>query len=249
MRRIFLRVAYDGTRYSGFQVQNNSLSIQSVLNRELSGWLGEDIRTIGASRTDAGVHAAGNVVVFDTVSRIPGEKFAFGLNTSLPEDIKIQESFEVPPDFHPRYTSTIKTYEYKILNRTFPDPLRRTDSFFCYGPLDEEAMNIAANMLVGEHDFQSFCSANVSSGSTIRTVYEAVVEREGDMIYFDITGNGFLYNMVRIIAGTLLEIGRGAMAPEAMARILAAHDRSMAGPTAPPCGLTLLNIEYPEWGY
>ena len=248
-RRIFLRVAYDGTRYAGFQVQNNGVGIQNVVDDALRDWLGEDIKTAAASRTDAGVHALGNVMVFDTESKIPGDKFAFGLNTGLPDDIRVQESFEVPSDFHPRFTSTIKTYEYKILNRTFPDPLRRIDSFFYHGKLDADAMNIAANMLVGEHDFASFCSTGNSHKSTVRTIYSAYVEREEDMIYFEITGNGFLYNMVRIIAGTLIEIGKGALNPRSMQKIIRARDRSQAGPTAPACGLTLVDIEYPEWGF
>lgn len=248
-RRIFLRVAYDGTRYAGFQVQNNGVGIQNVIDRALSEWLGEKIHTAAASRTDAGVHALGNVLVFDTVSAIPGEKFAFGLNTGLPDDIKVQESFEVPPDFHPRFTSTVKTYEYKILNRTFPDPLRRADSFFYHGNLNADAMNIAANLLVGEHDFKSFCSTGNAHKTTVRTIYSACVEREDDMIFFDITGNGFLYNMVRIIAGTLIEVGKGAIKPASVTKILKSADRSMAGPTAPACGLTLVDIEYPEWGF
>jgi len=248
-RRIFLRVAYDGTRYAGFQVQNNGIGIQNVIDDALSDWLKEKIHTAAASRTDAGVHAFGNVLVFDTFSQIPGEKYAFGLNTGLPDDIKVQESFEVPADFHPRFTSTVKTYEYKILNRTFPDPLRRVDSFFYHGHLDADSMNIAANMLVGEHDFASFCSTGNSHKTTVRTIYSAYVEQEDDMIWFDITGDGFLYNMVRIIAGTLIEIGKGAMTPRSMERILASRDRSFAGPTAPACGLTLVNIEYPEWGF
>ncbi len=247
MRRILLVVAYDGTSYSGWQVQQNAVSIQGTIDKALSEWLGEEIHTIGASRTDAGVHALGNVAVFDTESRIPGEKFAYGLNTRLPDDICIQQSFEVPMDFHPRYTETIKTYQYKILNRVFPDPIRRRDSFFCSGKLNAEAMNSAASCFIGPHDFKSFCSANTVSISTVRTIYAAEVFARDDMIIFEICGDGFLYNMVRIIAGTLIEAGKGAMKPSDMKRILDAKDRAAAGPTAPACGLTLLGIEYPEW--
>jgi tRNA pseudouridine38-40 synthase len=247
MRRIFLEIAYDGTNYSGWQIQNNAVSIQGTIDKALSEWLGEDIHTIGASRTDAGVHALGNVAVFDTESRIPGDKFAYGLNSRLPEDICIQQSFEVPMEFHPRYTETIKTYEYKILNRRFPDPTRRKDSFFYYGKLDVDAMNMAASEFVGPHDFKSFCSANQEKKSTVRTIYSAMVDKEDDMITFTITGNGFLYNMVRIIAGTLIEVGKGAIKPEDIKEILEKKDRSAAGPTAPAHGLTLVEIEYPEW--
>lgn len=247
MRRIFLEIAYDGTNYSGWQVQNNAVSIQETIDRALSEWLGEEIHTIGASRTDAGVHARGNVAVFDTESLIPADKFAFGLNARLPEDISIQESFEVPAEFHPRFTETIKTYEYKILNRKFPDPTRRNDSLFYYGKLNVDAMNEAASYLVGPHDFKSFCAVNHDAKTTVRTIYSARVDKDGDLITFEITGNGFLYNMVRIIAGTLIEVGKGKLKPEDIKMIMEARDRQKAGPTAPAHGLTLVEIEYPEW--
>lgn len=247
MRRIFLEIAYDGTNYSGWQVQNNAVSVQETIDRALSEWLSEEIHTIGASRTDAGVHAKGNVAVFDTKSQIPADKFAFGLNSRLPDDICIQESFEVPMEFHPRFTETVKTYEYKILNRKFPDPTRRNDSLFYYGRLDVDAMNEAASYLVGPHDFKSFCAVNHDAKTTVRTIYSAIVDKEGDMITFQITGNGFLYNMVRIIAGTLIEVGKGMIRPENIKNIMEARDRQKAGPTAPAHGLTLVEIEYPEW--
>ncbi len=247
MRRIFLEIAYDGTNYSGWQVQNNAVSVQETIDRALSEWLSEEIHTIGASRTDAGVHAKGNVAVFDTKSQIPADKFAFGLNSRLPDDICIQESFEVPMEFHPRFTETVKTYEYKILNRKFPDPTRRNDSLFYYGRLDVDAMNEAASYLVGPHDFKSFCAVNHDANTTVRTIYSAIVDKEGDMITFQITGNGFLYNMVRIIAGTLIEVGKGRIRPENIKNIMEARDRQKAGPTAPAHGLTLVEIEYPEW--
>ncbi|MCI5568649.1 MAG: tRNA pseudouridine(38-40) synthase TruA [Lachnospiraceae bacterium] len=247
MRRIFLEIAYDGTNYSGWQVQNNAVSVQETIDKALSEWLGEEIHTIGASRTDAGVHARGNVAVFDTESLIPADKFAFGLNARLPEDISIQESFEVPAEFHPRFTETIKTYEYKILNRRFPDPTRRNDSLFYYGKLNVDAMNEAAAYLVGPHDFKSFCAVNHDAKTTVRTIYSAMVDKDGDIITFEITGNGFLYNMVRIIAGTLIEVGKGKLKPEDIKMIMEARDRQKAGPTAPAHGLTLVEIEYPEW--
>ncbi len=247
MRRIFLEIAYDGTNYSGWQVQNNAVSVQETIDKALSEWLSEEIHTIGASRTDAGVHARGNVAVFDTNSQIPADKFAFGLNSRLPSDICIQESFEVPMEFHPRFTETVKTYEYKILNRKFPDPTRRNDSLFYYGRLDVDSMNEAASYLVGPHDFKSFCAVNHDAKTTVRTIYSAVVDKEEDMITFQITGNGFLYNMVRIIAGTLIEVGKGKIKPESIKKIMEARDRQKAGPTAPAHGLTLVEIEYPEW--
>lgn len=244
MKRVKLVVAYDGTNYHGWQVQDNGITIEEVLNRTISELVQEDIKVIGASRTDAGVHACGNVAVFDTESRIPGDKFSFALNQRLPEDIRIQESCEVNADFHPRYADTVKTYEYNILNRRFELPSKRLYAAFCYYPMDIERMNQAAAYLVGEHDFKSFCSAGAQVQTTVRTIYAVNVTKEYDMVHIRITGNGFLYNMVRIIAGTLMQVGTGLMEPEQVKEILEARDRSKAGPTAVAKGLTLVEIRY-----
>lgn len=244
MKRVKLVVAYDGTNYHGWQVQDNEITIEEVLNRTISELVQEDIKVIGASRTDAGVHACGNVAVFDTESRIPGDKFSFALNQRLPEDIRIQESCEVDADFHPRYADTVKTYEYNILNRRFELPSKRLYAAFCYYPMDIERMNQAAAYLVGEHDFKSFCSAGAQVQTTVRTIYAVNVTKEDDMVHIRITGNGFLYNMVRIIAGTLMQVGTGLMEPERVKEILEARDRSKAGPTAVAKGLTLVEIRY-----
>lgn len=244
MKRVKLVVAYDGTNYHGWQVQDNGITIEEVLNRTISELVQEDIKVIGASRTDAGVHACGNVAVFDTESRIPGDKFSFALNQRLPDDIRIQESCEVDADFHPRYADTVKTYEYNILNRRFELPSKRLYAAFCYYPMDIERMNQAAAYLVGEHDFKSFCSAGAHVQTTVRTIYAVNVTKEDDMVHIRITGNGFLYNMVRIIAGTLMQVGTGLMEPEQVKEILEARDRSKAGPTAVAKGLTLVKIRY-----
>jgi tRNA pseudouridine38-40 synthase len=244
MKRVKLVVAYDGTNYHGWQVQDNGITIEEVLNQTISELVQEDIKVIGASRTDAGVHACGNVAVFDTESRIPGDKFSFALNQRLPEDIRIQESCEVDADFHPRYADTVKTYEYNILNRRFELPSKRLYAAFCYYPMDIERMNQAAAYLVGEHDFKSFCSAGAQVQTTVRTIYAVNVTKEDDMVHIRITGNGFLYNMVRIIAGTLMQVGTGLMEPEQVKEILEARDRSKAGPTAVAKGLTLVEIRY-----
>ena len=177
MKRVKLVVAYDGTNYHGWQVQDNGITIEEVLNRTISELVQEDIKVIGASRTDAGVHACGNVAVFDTESRIPGDKFSFALNQRLPEDIRIQESCEVDADFHPRYADTVKTYEYNILNRRFELPTKRLYAAFCYYPMDIERMNQAAAYLVGEHDFKSFCSAGAQVQTTVRTIYAVNVTK------------------------------------------------------------------------
>lgn len=247
MKRVKLTVAYDGTNYCGWQVQPNGLAVQEVLNRCLSELLGEKISTIGASRTDAGVHALGNVAVFDTNARMPADKISFALNTRLPEDIRIQDSREVEPDFHPRFQETVKTYEYKIYNRKFPDPTKRLYSYFYYYPLDVEKMQRGAEYLVGTHDFKSFSTYKPEVESTVRTIYSLSVKRsEDDLITIRIQGNGFLYNMVRIIAGTLIRVGGGYYPPEYVQTILKAKDRELAGETARPEGLTLVEIRYPE---
>jgi tRNA pseudouridine38-40 synthase len=244
MKRIKLIVAYDGTNYCGWQTQINGITVEEVLNKTLSGLLKEDIRVIGASRTDSGVHALGNVAVFDTESKIPGDKFSFALNQRLPEDIRIQESCQVADDFHPRFCNTIKTYEYKILNRKFALPTERLYSAFVYYPLDVEKMQMAAAYLVGEHDFKSFCSSGSQVESTVRTITDISVEKHGEMISIRVSGNGFLYNMVRIIVGTLMKIGLGVWEPERMEEILNACDRNAAGPKAEARGLTLVEIRY-----
>lgn len=242
MKRVKLIVAYDGTHYRGWQIQKNGETIESMLNRALFELTGEEIHVMGASRTDSGVHAMGNVAVFDTNVRMPGEKFVYALNQHLPEDIRVQHSCEVPLDFHPRYQKTIKTYEYRILNRTFPLPAYRLNTYFTYYPLDVERMRTAASYLIGEHDFQSFCAAGAQVKTTIRTIYDLQILKEGDLLTIRVTGNGFLYNMVRIIAGTLIKVGSGEWEAERMPKILEARDRRKAGPTAPAKGLTLMEI-------
>jgi len=244
--RVKLIVSYDGTNYCGWQVQPNGVTIQEVINKTLSELLGEHIETIGASRTDSGVHSLGNVCVFDTNTRMPAEKICYALNQRLPEDIVALDSCEVSDDFHPRFSKSRKTYEYRILNRKFKDPTRRLDTHFFHYYLDVEKMNQAAKYLEGEHDFASFCASGSQSETTVRTIYSCTVTKneESDIITIRVTGNGFLYNMVRIIAGTLIKVGDGDIAPEQMADIIAAADRSKAGPTAPANGLTMIGLEY-----
>ena len=204
MKRVMLRVAYDGTDYCGWQLQPNGVTIEEVLNKALSSLLKEDIQVIGASRTDSGVHAMGNVAVFDTESRIPGDKICFALNQRLPDDVRIQASEEVPLTFHPRKANCVKTYEYKILNSKFPDPMRRRDTYHVSFDLDLEKMREAAEYLKGEHDFKSFCNVHTQVEDTVRTIYDLEVEKAEELITIRVRGNGFLYNMVRILAGTLI---------------------------------------------
>jgi len=244
MKRVRLVVAYDGTNYHGWQVQKNGITIESELNRCLSELLKESIEVIGASRTDAGVHALGNVAVFDTESRMPAEKISYALNQRLPEDIRIQKSEEVAPDWHPRYCDSRKTYEYRIYRGEFPMPVKRLYALFTYRSLDVTKMQEAAQYFVGEHDFKSFCQVHAQVDSTVRTVYEMKVYEEGTDVVIRVTGGGFLYNMVRIMAGTLMEVGQGKRAPEEIAEIIEAKDRAAAGPTAPAHGLMLVKYEF-----
>lgn len=247
MKRIKLTAAYDGTNYHGSQIQNHGETVEGVLKRALSKLLQEEINLIGASRTDAGVHAEGNVYVFDTESRIPPEKFVFALNAGLPEDIRIQDSCEVPLTFHPRHQDTIKTYEYRILNRSLPLPGYRLYTHFVYETLDVEKMKEACPYFMGEHDFASFCAAGSQTESTVRTIYDLHVSKSGEIVTISVTGNGFLYNMVRIIAGTLIHVGNGKVQPSDVEKIIDGKDRKLAGPTAPAKGLTLKEIRYPEY--
>ncbi|MDD3174278.1 MAG: tRNA pseudouridine(38-40) synthase TruA [Herbinix sp.] len=246
MKRIKLVIAYDGTSYSGWQLQPGQPTIEASLNKALSELLKEEIVVIGASRTDSGVHALGNVAVFDTESAMKSEKIWAAVNQRLPEDIRVQSSTEVAPDFHPRRVTSHKTYAYRILHRKVALPTERLYASYVYYDLDIVAMQTAAAYLVGEHDYKSFCSVKTQALDTVRTIYRLEVLKEGDIITISITGNGFLYNMVRIIVGTLLKIGRGTYPPEKMIEILNGCDRSLAGPTAPAVGLTLIKIDYPE---
>lgn len=244
MKRIKLIVAYDGTNYCGWQVQPNGITIEEVLNKALRRLTGEDILVIGASRTDSGVHAMGNVAVFDTETTIPPEKIAVALNQRLPEDIVIVKSEEVAADFHPRYCDCSKTYEYHIINTRIPVPTKRLTNYFVSYVLDIEKMREAASYLVGEHDFVSFCNVRTDVENTVRTISTLDILTNGDEITIRITGNGFLYNMVRIIVGTLIRVGRGFYEPEKVKEILEAKDRKAAGVTAPAHGLMLMEIKY-----
>ena len=273
MRRIMLTVAFDGTNYSGWQIQPNKETIEGVLNRELSRLLNEEIKVVGASRTDSGVHAEGAVCVFDTESKIPGDKFSYAINQTLPEDIRIRNSKEVDITFHPRRVNSRKTYRYRIRHDEFPNPLDARYSYHVYTKLDIEAMRRACEFIKGKHDFKSFCSVHTDVDTTVRTVYDVHIDvtpdkkllqmsglmksagesgamRSGgesaagrirpEIIDIYVTGNGFLYNMVRIIAGTLIEVGHGKIKPEEIPAIIEACDREKAGPTAPAKGLTLI---------
>lgn len=317
MKNIKLVVAYDGTNYSGWQIQPNAVTIEQLLDKAINSLTGENIHVTGASRTDAGVHAMGNVAVFKTNSTIPGRRWAYAINRFLPDDIVVQASWEVEKNFHPRHCNTVKTYEYKILNTPFPFPKERNYSWHVSHDLNINKMKEAAQILVGEHDFKSFCCVRTQTESTVRHIYSIEIIKEniynknisekfsnkynndsikkngdnnkncldmkasdnmsglsdkifgknyscddklqnnnvsaanradnisnGSYITIRIKGNGFLYNMVRIIAGTLMQVGRGQLTPAAVQNMLLSKDRCCAGQTAPPQGLTLMGIDY-----
>lgn len=265
MKRIMLIVAYDGTEYAGWQRQNNAITVEEVLENALSELTGENIDVAGASRTDAGVHAYGNVAVFDTDSSIPGERFAPAVNSYLPEDIRVMYSEEADKSFHPRYSDSLKTYQYHIINTEIVLPTMNRYAYHVYETLDVNAMRAASSCLIGEHDFSAFCSAGSQVKDKIRTIhcididaaplYKAADELPDDDepeenydqdICIRITGNGFLYNMVRIIAGTLIEVGLGRRSVDSVEKALSEKKRESAGPTAPAKGLLLEGIQYTE---
>ena len=246
MKRIFLRVAYDGTDFVGWQIQNEGRTVEGELNKAINALTGETIEVIGASRTDSGVHAKGNVAVFDTESTVPADRFMYALNSLLPEDVSVVESKEVADDFHPRHCTSIKTYEYRIFVSRINDPLKRRYAYRFPTDLDVNRMDEAAKYLIGEHDFKSFCSVKTQAETTVRKIYTADVFHDGDDIVIRVSGAGFLYNMVRIIAGSLMEVGGGKHEPEHIKEVLDNTDRTLAGPTAEPQGLTLINIAFAD---
>jgi len=246
VKRYKLIVAYDGSNYCGWQIQPNGITIEEVLNQTLSELMQQPIRVQGASRTDAGVHALGNVAIFDGVTTIPGPRIAYALNQKLPEDIVVMQSEEVPTDWHPRFCQSIKTYEYSIKNAKLPDPTKRHTHLWMSYDLDLEKMKETAKYFVGEHDFANFCRANVDVKSTIRTIYELDLQQHQDVITVRVRGNGFLHNMVRMIVGALLLVGRGEYSPEQVKDMLDFPNKGVAKITAPAHGLTLVEIKYLE---
>lgn len=246
MRRIHLIVEYDGTNYAGWQRQINALAVQQVLEEKLSKLTRESIVVTGASRTDAGVHALGQSVHFDTESRIPGDKFAFALNTMLPRDIRIRLSEDISPDFHARFSTKGKRYRYLMYDAPHAGALNRNTHAHIIYPLDVDLMDRAAKTLIGTHDFGAFAASGSIVKDTVRTIWRAEVTRSDNDIQLIVEGNGFLYNMVRIIAGTLIGIGTGKVEPDAFTRAIETGDRLDLGITAPAHGLTLMEVFYNE---
>lgn len=244
MKRLRCVLAYDGTDFSGFQVQPDQVTVQGEIEAALNRVTGEDIQVFGSGRTDAGVHARGQVIHFDTSSNIPMDKWRFVLNNQLPDSIVIRTVEEVDASFHARFDVQVKEYRYCIDNNPVADVFRHRYADHVRFPLDVDAMQQAAHYLVGEHDFTSFCSAKTFVEDKVRTVYGLTVEKIGDEVWVTCRGNGFLYNMVRIIVGTLVEVGQGKRSPTELREILATCDREKAGKTAPAKGLTMWEVVY-----
>lgn len=245
--RILMTIAYDGTNFSGWQKQKmpEVRTVEGELEKALRKLFHDPaLECIGASRTDAGVHALGQRAVVDVETTIPAEKIPLAVRAFLPEDIAVTKAEEVPPEFHPRFDCVKKTYEYRFWNAPAKNPKERLYSAHQAKPLDVGQMNRAAAAFIGRHDFAAFCAAGSSVSSTVRTIFDCHAEREGDVVKIFVTGDGFLYNMVRIIAGTLMAAGLGKLPPEALPGIIESGDRRQAGQTAEPQGLTLLEIYY-----
>jgi len=247
VRNLLLTLCFDGAAYHGWQVQPNALTVQEVLQNALKNVLQEVPDLKGCSRTDAGVHAHMFCVSFHTQRQIPCERLVNAVNHFLPPDVAVQNCREVPEAFHARYSCRGKQYIYQIWNASVREPFLRSRALHYWYPLDADKLNEAAAHYVGSHDFTSFCTQDKREiGSFVRTVTQAQVKREGSLVTFSVAADGFLYNMVRILTGTLLYVAQGKFAPQQIPEILAAKDRSLAGPTAPPQGLYLNRVFYEE---
>ncbi|HBT20937.1 MAG TPA: tRNA pseudouridine(38-40) synthase TruA [Peptococcaceae bacterium] len=244
---IKLTIQYDGTNFNGWQVQKmhpQARTVQGVLEKALERIVKEPIKLIGAGRTDSGVHAKGQVANFHTTRPIPVEKWPIALNSILPPDVAVIEAEEVPEKFHARYWAKRKTYYYYILNRRYPDVFLRNYAYYISQKLNLEDMRRAAQLILGTHDFRSFCAAGSSVKNYRRTVFEADFSFKGELLIFKITADGFLHKMVRLIMGTLIEIGRGKYPSSWMKEVLEARDVKKSGPAAPPHGLYLCKVYY-----
>ena len=244
MRNIKLTIEYDGKDFNGWQKQPNKLNIQGEIEKAIERITGEEVELNASGRTDAGVHALGQVANFKTNSNIPIEKIPIALNTNLKKSIRILKAEEVDERFHSRLSCKEKTYRYVINNSEYGTAIYRNMEYCVPQKLDVEAMQKAAKYFEGEHDFKAFKASGTSSKSSVRTIFKAEVTKHEDRIYIELTGNGFLYNMVRIISGTLLEVGMGRIKPEEVSEIIESKDRLKAGKTLPPQGLFLVEVKY-----
>lgn len=244
MTRLFLTLRYRGTNYHGWQVQPNGVTVQETLQNAIEAVTGVRAGVIGCSRTDAGVHAEKFCCTFDTESPLRGERLALALNANLPFDVAVSDVREVAADFHPRYDARGKRYVYRIWNGRQRNPFYEENAVHIAVPLDERKMDTAAKDFLGTHDFAPFCAAGSSVEDTVRTVTRCDVERFGDLVTVTVEADGFLYNMVRIMVGTLLDIASGRLSADAIPAIFEQNEREAAGTTAPAKGLTLQDVFY-----
>jgi tRNA pseudouridine38-40 synthase len=244
-RTLKLVISYDGTGYCGWETQKNGLAIQEVIERAIKKITGEDVALEGSGRTDAGVHAVGQVATFRLKHRILAKKLMLGLNATIPDDIAVLDATDVAPGFHARFSAISKTYRYTILNDRVRRPLLLNQVYHFPQPLDAAAMHEAAQALVGTHDFRAFAKEADRKRSCVRTISRADVARDGHLITVEVTGSGFLYNMIRIITGTLIDVGLGRRPKDVLAKLVDGGRRVHAGFTVPPSGLCLLSVDYP----
>ena len=244
MRRIALIIEYDGTDYVGWQVQPNGIAVQEVIDDAFFKLIGERPVLHASGRTDSGVHAMAQVAHFDTECGIPADKFCYALNTRLPDDIRIKASLEVPADWHARFDVKEKHYVYTINNAPHASAFTRNTALHIHYPLDIERLNEAAELFLGEHDFNAFKSTGSKAQTTVRTIYASEWEKEGTYLRYHVAGSGFLYNMVRIMVGTMIRIGQGFEEPSLITEALSGARRELAGDTAPAHGLTLRRVKY-----
>lgn len=244
--RYLCTISYDGSNYAGYQIQPNQTTIQSTIEAVLAKiHKGSHVKIQASGRTDAGVHAIGQTFHFDSNLSIEPDKWKKALNARLPDDLVVTSVKTVPDDFHARYDVTEKTYQYVILNQPDLDPFMRKYAYYVKGKLDLVSIQQACTLLIGQHDFTSFCASNSGvKGSKVREIYQASCEKHDNTLIFTFSGSGFLYNMVRILVGTLLEIGMGHRDPSDLARIIQSKQRSQAGKTAPAHGLYLKEVRY-----
>lgn len=245
MRNVKLIIEYDGTAYCGWQVQPNGITVQEVMEGALLRMLGEPAKLRSSGRTDAGVHARGMVACFNTEKGLPLRAFREGLNTLLPQDIAVRDACEVPLPFNPRADALAKHYRYTVLMDSLRSPLARRTAWRLGGRLDLDAMRAACALFVGEHDFAAFRASNCAAKTTVRNIYALDLVQEGPFIHLDVNGSGFLKNMVRIIAGTIVEAGQGRRDPQSVAELLLGGNRQVSGVTAPSNGLCLMQVFYP----
>lgn len=246
LKRILFTIAYDGSDFFGWQKQpdENIRTVQGEFEKALGRFFKKNVECIGASRTDRGVHAMGQRAVIDIDTTVPTEKFPLALHSFLPEDISVVNAEDVNAEFHPRYDCVKKTYRYKIYNGKYRNPICRKYSEYCHVFLDEKKMNEVSKAFIGTHDFKAFAASGNSSKTTVRTIFDIDVKREGEFVVITVTGDGFLYNMIRIMAGTLMLAGTGKLDFDGLLKIIESRDRTKAGKTAGPNGLTLMEINY-----